>query len=43
MEPLQYERTAAVFWNADDLNRIEEWTEYLAGLLGDHHHKQYGF
>lgn len=33
MEPLQYERTAVVFWNADDLNRIEEWTEYLAGLL----------
>lgn len=33
MEPLQYERTAAVFWNVADLNRIEEWTEYLAGLL----------
>ena len=33
MEPLQYERTGAVFWNAGDLNRIEEWTAYLAGVL----------
>ena len=33
MEPLQYERTAAVFWNVGDLNRIEEWTAYLAGIL----------
>ena len=35
MEPLQYERIGAVFWNADDLNRIEEWTAYLAGVLDD--------
>lgn len=34
MEPLQYERTGAAFWNIGDLNRIEEWTEYLAGVLG---------
>ena len=35
MEPLQYERTGAVFWNVGDLNRIEEWTAYLAGVLDD--------
>ena len=33
MEPLQYERTGAAFWNVGDLNRIEEWTAYLAGVL----------
>ena len=33
MEELQYKRESAVHLNYEDLNRIEDWTRYLAGLL----------
>ena len=33
MEELQYKRESAVPLNYEDLNRIEDWTRYLAGFL----------
>lgn len=33
MDELQYKRESAVPLNYEDLNRIEDWTRYLAGLL----------
>ena len=35
MEPLQYKRDSAVPLNYEDLNRIEDWTRFLAGLLAE--------
>lgn len=33
MNELYYKRTTPEYINADDLNRIEEWTEFLADYL----------
>ena len=35
MESLQYKRDSAVPLNYEDLNRIEDWTRFLAGLLAE--------
>ena len=35
MEPLQYKRESAVPLNYEDLNRIENWTRFLAGMLSE--------
>lgn len=33
MEQLNYNHTAQDFWNYSDLNRVEEWTQYLCDRL----------
>lgn len=33
MEQLNYNHTAQEFWNYSDLNRVEEWTQYLCDRL----------
>ena len=35
MEPLQYKRDSAVSLNYEDLNRIENWTGFIAVLLSE--------
>ncbi|WP_370812643.1 hypothetical protein [Butyricicoccus pullicaecorum] len=39
MEQLNYNHTAQEFWNYSDLNRIEEWMQYLCDSLNTYGYK----
>lgn len=39
MEQLNYNHSAQEFWNYSDLNRVEEWTQYLCDSLNTYGYK----
>lgn len=39
MEQLNYNHTDQDFWNYSDLNRVEEWTQYLCDSLNTYGYK----